>query len=584
VKSCFNFNARGTAIPNESFSGNQTGYGFASYLLGIVDSASLSDPVGLGARRRYLGLYVQDDWKITSNLTLNLGLRWEYQPPMYEVADRYSSWNPDKIDPVSGLPGAYDFAGDCDVCTGKRYFGVKSWKDFGPRVGFAYRWRDAWTIRGAYGIMYEADVPNGYNASPLGKSTSVAWGGTFNLASDPVTPWRGIFNWDNGFPTDRFQPAGYDVSWGNLNRPGMVDPEYGRTPYVQNWNLNIQRQLPWNWVMDVGYVANKGTRLRIGTLQRLNQLPTSVLQEFGARLNNQITNEADAIRNGVRYPYPGFRGTVARALRPYPQVANVDTVNVYGSPLGFSTYHSLQITLNREFRNGFTMYSNYVWSKNLTNIESSLIGENTDRPLDYYNLKLEKAVSDYDQPHMFKTYVSYDVPALKGGNRFVRSLTGGFNLAAILNYYSGFPLQFLGTAPLSGGWNGAVNRANIAAADNYYAPDFDRKNFQLANVNAASNTYLNKSLFSDPAPLTLGTAARRYSQIRGFGTISENITLTKTQMLTEKIAFRLRAELLNAFNRSQLGGIQTNVNNAQFGQVTSISGNRQIQLSARIDF
>jgi hypothetical protein len=111
--SSFTFAARGTAIPNEAFSGNQTGYSFASYLLGIVDSAGLSDPVGLGGRRNYMAAFVQDDFKLSRNLTLNLGLRWEYQPPVYEVKDRLSSWNPNKIDPASGLPGAYDFAGDC---------------------------------------------------------------------------------------------------------------------------------------------------------------------------------------------------------------------------------------------------------------------------------------------------------------------------------------------------------------------------------------------------------------------------------------------------------------------------------------
>ena len=109
----FTFASRSTAIPNEPFSGNLTGYSFASYLLGVVDAAGYSDPVGFGQRRTYLGFFFQDDFKFSSRLSLNLGLRWEYQPPGVEVADRISSWNPEKIDPESGLPGAYDFAGDC---------------------------------------------------------------------------------------------------------------------------------------------------------------------------------------------------------------------------------------------------------------------------------------------------------------------------------------------------------------------------------------------------------------------------------------------------------------------------------------
>ena len=264
-----------------------------------------------------MALYFHDDYKITSNLTLNLGLRWENQPPVYEVKDRLSSWNPSKIDPESGLPGAYDFAGNCKECTGSRSFGRRSLKDFGPRIGFAWRVKKAWTLRGAYGIMYEGDSPNGYNAVPLGKATSVAWGGTYLLASDPVRPWAGIFNWDNGFPTDRFQPAGYDVSWGNRQRPGMIDANYGQTPYIQNFTLNLQRGLG-KYVLDLGYVGNKSTRLRFGELQRINQLPPAVLSQYGTRLKNQVRNAAEAASNGIRYPYPGFVGTVASALRPIP--------------------------------------------------------------------------------------------------------------------------------------------------------------------------------------------------------------------------------------------------------------------------
>ena len=581
--SSINFGARGTAIPNEAFSANQTGYAFASYLLGIVDSASLSDPVGLGGRRNYMAMYVHDDFKMTKNLTLNLGLRWEYQPPLYEAKDRLSSWNPSKIDPESGLPGAYDFAGSCKECTGRRYFGRRSFKDFGPRIGFAWRVKEKWTVRGAYGIMYEGDSPNGYNAVPLGKATSVAWGGTFLLNSDPVRPWGGIFNWDGGFPTDRFQPAGYDASWGNRTRPGMIDPEYGQTPYIQNVTMNVQRALG-KFVLDLGYVGNKATRLRIGELQRINQLPVSALSQYGTRLNNQVRNASEAAANGIRYPFAGFAGTVASAIRPYPQLQGNQTVQVYGSPLGFSTYHALQVVLNREYANGLTLYSNYVWSKQMNNVESSLINDNDARPLDYYNLKLEKSIAQNDRTHAVKTYASYDLPWAKGRG-WTNRLLGGWNIAGIVNYSSGEPLEFSGASPLSGGWNGAMNRLNVAAGP-LKAAGYDRGTFDLANARNPVNTYLNKAAFSDPAliPLTLGTGAFRYAQVRGFGTISENLTLTKSVPLTEKVRFQLRAEFFNLFNRHQLGGITTGINNPNFGQVTSVSGSRQAQMSGRIDF
>jgi hypothetical protein len=584
----FNFAARGTAIPNESFAGTQTGYSFASYLLGIVDSAGQNDPVPLGGRRHYYALFLQDDFKVSKNLTVNVGLRWEYQPPVIEVADRLSSWDPNKLDPLSGLRGAYAFAGKCGVCTGSRSFGSPDYKDFGPRIGFAWHPLTKWTFRGAYGILYEADSFNGYSPTPLGKPTNVQAGGTYSLNADPVNPWAGIFNWDNGFPSTSYAPPSYDVSWGDKNRPAIIDPNYGKSPYIQQWNFNIQRELFSGIVVDAGYLGVKGTRLKSGDLARINQLPVSALQQYGAKLNNAVRNSADAAANGIAYPYPGFVGTVGSALRPYPQVQGNNTVQDYGAPLGFSTYHSLQIVVTRRFRKGLDVSANYVFSKSISNDDSSLIGDNSG-PLDYYNLKLEKSVTSYDIPHAFKAFVNYQLPVGRGraflsnAPRLVNAVLGGWNTSAILNYYSGTPLTFSATTPLSGGWNGALNRPNVAAG-NLLAPNFDKSKFELSSTLSPNDTYLDKAAFSQPAPLMLGTAARRYTAVRGFGVINEDLALSKSNRLTEKFLLSIRAEFLNALNRHQLGGISTNVTAINFGQVTNVTGNRQIQVSARLDF
>ena len=587
----FNFNARATAIPNEPFAGNQTGYSFASYLLGVVDSASYTDPIGTGQRRHYWSLFVQDDFKVTSRLTLNLGLRWEYQPPGTEVANRYSSWDPNIVDPLSGLKGAIAFAGNCSVCTGRDYFGTKDPLNLGPRFGFAWQPKQKWTVRGAYGIMFEGDYFSNFDISPIGKAGVVQAGGTFQLSADPVNPWRGIFNWDDGFPIkDRYVPASYNRSWGNSNRPGMIDPNYGKTGYIQMWNLNIQREITAHTVLDVGYVANKGTRLRVGDIALVDQLPASVFSQYGRNLTNIIRNPADAAANGVAYPYAGFVGPVAAALRPFPQVLGINTVSTYGSPIGFSTFNSLQVTLNRQFSKGLTIYGNYVWSKAINNFTSSLLGDNSgSQPLDYYNLKLEKAVSSYDIPHQFKILIDYELPFGHGRSfgvnmpRVTNAVLGGWSVSAILNYFSGTPLNFPGSFPLSGGWNGALNRANIAPGD-LLKSGFDKSAFQLASPSSANNTYLNKSIFSDPAPLTLGTAAREYAQARGFGTINEDIGILKRFQIRERWWAQLRGEFLNAFNRHNLSGINATVTSPTFGQVTGVTGNRVIQVSARLDF
>lgn len=589
----FTFNPLETAIPNETYSGTQTGYIFASYLLGIVHSAGQTDPVNLGGRRNYFALFAQDDYRISNKLTLNIGLRWDYQAPVYEVANRYSSWDPNTVDPATGRPGAYLFAGSCSFCTGQNYFGRKDWKNFAPRVGFAWRPFNKWTIRGAYGIMYDPDTFNGYNGTPLGKATNTAWGGTWSLSANPLNPWAGIFNWDNGFPLNAYSPASFDRSWGDKNRPGMVDPNYGTSPYIQQWNFNIQRELPWRFVLDAGYLGLKSTGLKNDSLVALNQLPVSVLQQYGTKLNSTIRNAADAAQYGIALPYPGFQGTLAAALRPYPQVNGNSTVQVYGTPIGFSSYHSLQVTLNRQFTNGVSVFANYVWSKSLSNVDSELIGGNSvnSAPIDYYNLKLEKSVTSYDIPHAVKAYLNYELPFGRGKKffgsmpRVVNAAFGGWGVSGILNYYSGTPLgPFTAPTPLSGGWNGGSNRPLVASGADLMNPSFDSSRFDLSSTQSASNTYLNKAAFSAPPALTLGTSAKRYSNVRAFPTLNEDLALAKVNKLGERVRFQLRAEFFNAFNRHTYGGISTNINSANFGQVTTVSGNRQMQFSARLDF
>ena len=148
-------------------------------------------------------------------LTLNFGVRWEFQPPYFEVADRMATWNIAKRDPAAGLLGAYDFAGSCSTCTGQRYFGKRSYKDLGPRFGLAWQRHAKWTVRAAYGIFFEGDMFNNYGAVP--GAAAFPWPGTYILSADPVNPWEGIFNWDNGFPTDR-------LSCGVLTSPTPIAP------------------------------------------------------------------------------------------------------------------------------------------------------------------------------------------------------------------------------------------------------------------------------------------------------------------------------------------------------------------------
>jgi hypothetical protein len=412
--------------------------------------------------------------------------------------------------------------------------------------------------------------------------------GTWGLGADNVNPWAGIFNWDNGIPQDRYIPSSLNPSWGSTNRPSMIDPDYGLPPYTQQWNLNLQRQLGTRTLIDIGYLGNKATRLAAGRLAAINQLPPGVLNDFGTRLTNPVRNAAEAAANGIAYPYPGFRGTVASALRPFPQVLGNQTVDVYGAPLGFMHHNSLQVTVNRQFNRGFTAYANYVWAKTLNNVDSAVENDNSG-PLDYYNLRLEKSLAGYDIPHMFKAYANFELPigrgkALAGGSGgVINTLIGGWNIAAIVNYFSGTPLGFGASNPFPSAWNGAASRANVAAGD-LRMSNFDPGAFDILNLNNPANRLLNTSLVTDVAPLTLGTGAPTYGRFRTFGTRNEDFTLQKNTRIGEKYRFQIRAEFLNAFNRAIRGGIRTSPTDPLFGQVTTATGNRVIQIGTRLDF
>lgn len=586
----FNFSPYTTAIPNDPNAGRRYGHAFASYLLGMVNSVTMSDPVGLGSRRYYYAAFINDDFKVSDRLTLQLGLRWDYQPPYTEVADRNSSWSPTAVDPASGLRGAYVFAGNCaSGCTGKSHFGKKNYRNFAPRVGFAYRLARKWTVRGAYTIMYEADLFNHYGGSPLGIQTTVGFVGTYNYNADPVQPWAPIFNWDAGLPLGRYTPPQKNPSWGNTSPPGMVDPNYGVTPYVQQWNFNIQHELVPGLIVDVGYLGNKGTRLYNGQLARVNQLPSSVLQQYGANLGKAVRNEAEAAAYGIVYPYAGFHGTVAGALRPYPQVYSNSIVSVYGAPLGFSTYHSLQGQATKRYSNGLTFLANYVWSKSLSNTESSMVNDNPDAVLDYYNLKLQKSLSPADRPHVVKVFVNYELPVGKGkalladAGRLLNLLVGGWGISGILNYSSGAAIGFRAPTPHSA-WNGGGNRPVVVSGQEMMVSGFSKSKWQIADPMSPGNAYINERAFTLPPPYVLGNAAVRYGQARLPVSLNEDLVLQKNIRVREQYRIQLRAEALNAFNRSVLSSVQTDINNVQFGQIRSISGNREVQLVLRLDF
>jgi len=578
----FNFTAAQTGIPGVNF----VGHSFASFLLGGVNNASVGVPLRLAGRTYYYAGYAQDDFKVTPKLSLQLGLRYEFQPPAVEKEDRTSNFDLTVTDPLTGMKGAVVFAGDGSGRTGRSTF-VKSDKtNFSPRIGTAYAITDRTSLRGGYGIFYGASVFNGFSAVPFSRG----FGGTDNISN--ALAHTSVFNWDAGYPS-AFVAAAIDPTAWRLGGVTHWDPDAGRIPRTHQWNVNVQREVIKNLTVDVGYVGTRSSRIWVGDLANKNQLDPKYLS-LGANLSTILRTDADAQRFGLSgLPYPAFAGgQLWQALVPFPQLArNGIGLTTYNSPLGKSRYDSLQVAVNRRYANGLTVYGNYNLSRTLQNMESALRNDNGGRPLDYYHLDLEYGLGDFDQMHALKAAVVYEIPVGRQ-RRFAAELpgaldaiVGGWTVSFIGNYASGTPLRFTGSA--IPGWNGRANRPDlINPTGRSLLAGFDSSTFNAAAIaqgNYADHRWIVPGLIVDHAPFTLGNAPF-VVDVREPYFRNEDVSIQKAFQAGGQARVQIRGELLNAFNRHTFGGINTNVLDARFGQITSVSGNRVAQIGVRVEF
>jgi hypothetical protein len=589
----FTFTSNQTGLPGLT---QYTGNPFASFLLGAVNNGSIGITQPTLATYPSVGAFVQDDFRVNSKLTVNLGLRWDYNPTQTEEHDRLFSFSPTTTDPQTGLPGALIFAGHCPICNGSSGFESQHYRNFAPRLGFAWQVLPKTVIRAAYGVFFSDRAPNDYYGDPGGNVSLNGWGwGVANVVNygNNLAP---AFNWDNGYPGvytyTTPNPSQADGKSGAL----YWYPNGGRLGYTQSWNFNIQRELPFRMVLDAGYVGTKGTALDATGPGVQNQLPPSALA-LGSVLNGTVTSQAAlpaaAVAMGARYPYGNTGQSVAvwQTLTPFPQLLNGSTAGAWDAPLGFSTYNALQVQLNKQYSSGLSWVANYTFSKSLSNVTNLYLG-GSGAPMIATNLRLQKSISSYDQPQVVKIGVGYELPFGKGKpvgshwNPVVNSIIGGWKLQYIGNYSSGTPLAFGANSPDSS-TNLSTNRALLTNPSGVgLGVPFNSANFNAAliGVSNPSNVYLNTQYIKQPAAYTFGTAAPEIAQIRGFWGRTENIALQKNWSLREGVRFQFRAEAYNAFNRHTFGGISTNPTSATFGDVTSASGNRTMQLGARIDF
>lgn len=563
------FNSNETAFPTAT-GRSTTGHAFASFLLGAVDNANYNGLfVVPGNRYRVFSTFAQDDWKATRKLTLNLGLRYDIFFPRMEAHDNFSSFDPTLANPgAAGRPGAVAFLGEgAGRDNSRRSFADTYYLNFGPRFGFAYEMTSKTVVRGGYGLFYGA----GNATAGLRSSQQFLFG--FNAAPSYATTDAGVtpaFYWDNGFPTNWPRPPFINPTVQNGSSVNYQGPGDGRPPYFQNFQFSIQQQLASKLVVDASYVGVKGTRLG-NNLINLNEVDPKYLS-LGAVLTQNV-NSAAAQAAGIGLPYAGFNGSVAQALRPFPQYLGIPN---NANPNGNSTYHALQVKLDKRFSNGFALLGAYTWAKSLSDGDIAAGGGPSGQT--FYNRRLEKAISTNDVPHVFALSYTYELP-FGPGKRFldregaVAKIVGGWQLTGIHQYQAGRPVALTAnnTLPI---FNGVLRPDAISGAER-----------MLDYRDPLADLWVNPTAFAVPSAYRLGTSARAYTDLRAQPFSNESFGLIKKTAIREHINLTFRAEFFNAFNRVVFGAPVGNVSAGNFGRVSSQSNTpRQGQLALRLDF
>ena len=589
-----------------------TGLAFASFLLGDVSSSTVTTPRFFLLRYNYHAYFVQDDWRVTPTLTLNLGLRYEFDPPTTITGDQCSDFSPTAPNPgAGGRPGALLFCGKGDSNTYLNASGPPGWyKGFGPRFGFAWNPKSKFVVRGGAGISY----------APL-KVTSgsshfdgFAFLGTPPGGSDQsggVTP---AFQLNNGMPSWPHPPLIDTTFDNNSSIYWWQGQESMRLPENINWNVTVQRELPNKFLLEAGYAASIGEHLLSNELDynriNINNLPPNlnIFTNAGRTLLNTPFNSTSVnlAAQGFHVPYAQFpvSSTLDQALRPFPQYTAVNSA-ISGDHSGHSTYHSLVVKVTRRFSHGLVIDSSYVFSKmfdDTENASNNTGGSSSNQAsLDAFDRRLDKHVSLSDRTHDAKLNWVYELPIGPGKpflrHGFVSRAIGGWRIGTTQRYATGTPIALTGAFAFPG--NTINNRPTIATYSGWRAPtkggsfdpgaDLYFQTPTLANWNGDIPTITQQGWFPLQPRDRVGNMTVTNPEVRNFPVLSENVALAKTYSLSAENRRELdvRLEGFNLLNRTQFATPNTNLSATPgtFGLVTAqANAPRSLQLALKFVF
>ena len=579
-------------VNNNDGSGNPV----ATMLLGLADYGSVTTDAALAMSSTYLALFVQDDYQAAPTLTFNLGLRWDVDVPRTERHNRLDYWDPTLPSPLAGvipgsacatcsnLMGQMVFVGTPDAKYG-RHQAPTQWKDFGPRVGFAWSADNKTVVRGGYGIVF--------NASALQAAGTTGGAGTDGFITSTSLDFSNTnqqtinTTFDNPVPGGLNQPLGAAGGPGTFIGQTISDTYFNsvRNPYSIQANLNVQRALPWQSVLEVGYIYNRGNFL-------VNGDPGVPY----AQVNPSYLSLGQKLLNSVPNPFYGkitTPGSVLAAptislnylLKAYPQYA---TVFSYRKPDSGSHYNAVTVKLDKRLSNGLSLLVSFTGSKLMDDASAavSYLGPSSGTYANQFNPHGQFGLSTQDVSRIFSAGYLYELPFGRGQrflaheNGIVDHLVGGWQTNGIIQWDAGTPIVLSGATDQSGllllSTNG-VNQNEPAAE----AP---------GNANISHQTlshWFNTSIFSQPKQFTIGNAPRALPNVRNPGYTNADMSVFKNNFIGsgERYNLQFRAEAFNAFNHPQFGPPDTGVNDgAKFGTITSTASNtnpRELQLAVK---
>ncbi len=568
----YNFSAAETGLPyvsSTTLNGGNLGFPYASFLLGQVDNATVSNLQDPQIRKIGLGFYVQDTWKATRKLTLDYGVRWDWETAWHEIHNRMSSFEPGIVNPsAGGLLGGTAYPGygpgrcNCDFAPPYDY-------GIGPRLGAAYQVDHKTVIRGGFGVVYGRTSDSSY------------------ITNSPIL--------GTGFNTLAFASPGYGIAEGSLQNglsytqaqindaslsPGIVPyknqlnpPPYyitqggGRPPRILQWNISVQREITNNLVLEAALVGNRGAweqsdgfvQINSNSLQRLASLGYNIANNPSViSLLTSNWNSPQAVAAGITPPYAGYPvTTVAQLLRPFPQFTSITTK---WSSYGDSWYNGLQTKLTKRVSHGLFVQGSFSYQK------TEDLGIET--PNDIYNRPVNKDLAALDQRFSLAVGATYVTPAPGFvSNKFLRGLAKDWTISGFFRDASGALIQ----APAiqnnlqsvlfqPGGFMNRVPGVPLFTAD-----------LNCHCIDPNKQFVLNPAAWTNPAPGTFGTAAAYYNDYRDQRRPSEQVGLGRTFRIQERVTMQFRAEFYNIFNRTEMGN-PTSTNSLATQTVSSTTG------------